>query len=110
MEQLEDKDLKLRVLSDEQNKQVKMKEMSREKSRVQVATVKRQLQRERVLKMDAYQRVDELQTQVTRDLARNEEFSDIAVINFVYSSKKKQLSVGGGSCGENFEISHTIDM
>ena len=65
MEQLEDKDLKLRVLSDEQNKQVKMKEMSREKSRVQVATVKRQLQRERVLKMDAYQRVDELQTQVT---------------------------------------------
>ena len=64
MEQLEDKDLKLRVLSDEQNNQVKMKEMSREKSRVQVATVKRQLQRERVLKMDAYQRVDELQTQV----------------------------------------------
>ena len=64
MEQLEDKDLKLRVLSDEQSKVYKMKEMSREKTRQQVATVKRQLQRERVLKMDAYQRVDELQTQV----------------------------------------------
>ena len=64
MEQLEDKDLKLQVLSDEQSKHYKLKEMSREKTRQQVATVKRQLQRERVLKMDAYQRVDELQTQV----------------------------------------------
>lgn len=64
MEQLEDKDLKLRVLSDEQTKHQKMKEMSREKSHQQVVTVKRQLQRERVLKMDAYQRVDELQTQI----------------------------------------------
>ena len=49
----------------------------------------------------------------SRDLARNEEFSEIAVINIFFTvlKKKKQLSVwGGGSCGENFEISHAIDM
>ena len=49
----------------------------------------------------------------TRDLARNEEFSEIAVINIFFTvlKTKTQLSVGGGgSCGENFEISHAIDM
>ena len=47
-----------------------------------------------------------------RDLARNEEFSEIAVINIFFTvlKTKTQLSVGGGSCGENFEISHAIDM
>ena len=40
-----------------------------------------------------------------RDLARNEEFSKIAVIKFLFTVlKKPQLSVGG-FCGENFEIS-----
>ena len=43
---------------------------------------------------------------LNRVLARNEEFSKIAVINFFFSSQKtKQLSVGG-FCGENFEIYH----
>ena len=50
----------------------------------------------------------------SRDLARNEEFSEIAVINIFFTvlKTKTQLSVGGGggSCGENFEISHAIDM
>ena len=47
-----------------------------------------------------------------RDLARNEEFSKIAVINIFFTvlKTKTQLSVGRGSCGENFEISHAIDM
>ena len=52
-------------------------------------------------------------TTPTRDLARNEEFSEIAVINIFFTvlKKKKKLSVGGGgSCGENVEISHAIDM
>ena len=52
-------------------------------------------------------------TAVDRDLARNEEFSEIAVINIFFTvlKTKTQLSVGGGgSCGENFEISHAIDM
>ena len=47
-----------------------------------------------------------------RDLARNEEFSEIAVIHiFLQFSKQKHsyLLGGGGSCGENFEISHAID-
>ena len=41
------------------------------------------------------------------DLARNEEFSKIAVINFFFTVLKKpnQLSVGGGFCGEIF-LSH----
>ena len=41
-------------------------------------------------------------------LARNEEFSKIAVIKFFFTvlKKKKQLSVGGGFCGENVEIYH----
>ena len=38
-------------------------------------------------------------------LARNEEFSKIAVINFFLVLKKTQLSVGGGLCGEIF-LSH----
>ena len=48
---------------------------------------------------------------LSRDLARNEEFSEIAVINIFFTvlKTKTQLSVGG-SCGENFEISHAIDM
>ena len=37
------------------------------------------------------------------DLARNEEFSEIAVINFFTVLKKTQLSVGGGSCEEKNE-------
>ena len=46
-----------------------------------------------------------------RDLARNEEFSKIAVINFFLQfSKKMQLSVGGGLCGGNFEISHANQL
>ena len=48
-----------------------------------------------------------------RDLARNEEFSEIAVINIFFTvlKTKTQLSVGGGgSCGEHFEIRHAIDM
>ena len=37
-----------------------------------------------------------------RDLVRNEEFSEIAVINIFlqFSKKKKQLSVGGGPAGK----------
>ena len=51
----------------------------------------------------------------SRDLARNEEFSEIAVIHIYFTvlKTKTQLSIGGGgggSCGENFEISHAIDM
>ena len=50
----------------------------------------------------------------SRDLARNEEFSEIAVIHIFFTvlKNKTQLSVGGrgGVCGENFEISHAIDM
>ena len=44
-----------------------------------------------------------------RDLARDDEFSKIAVINIFFTVLKKQLSAGG-SCVENFEISHAIDM
>ena len=53
-----------------------------------------------------------LKTTLTlRDLARNEEFSEIAVINIFFTVlKKKPVICGGGSCGENFEISHAIDM
>ena len=54
-------------------------------------------------------------TGTCRDLARNEEFSEIAVINIFFTvlKNKTQLSVGGGGggfCGENCEISHAIDM
>ena len=41
-------------------------------------------------------------------LARNEEFSKIAVINFFFTvlKKKKSYLWGGGFCGDNFEIYH----
>ena len=38
-------------------------------------------------------------------LARNEEFSKIAVIKFFFSSQKKKVICGGGFCGEIF-LSH----
>ena len=37
-------------------------------------------------------------------------FPKLQLLIFFYSSKKIQVSVGGGSCGESFEISHAIDM
>ena len=48
----------------------------------------------------------------SRDLARNEEFSEIAVINIFlqFSKQKHSYLLGGGYWGENFEISHAIDM
>ena len=46
---------------------------------------------------------------VIRDLARNEEFSEIAVINIFFTVLKKTV-ICGGSCGENFEISRAIDI
>ena len=40
-------------------------------------------------------------------LARNEEFSKIAVINFFFTVLKKKYSyLWGGFCGRNFEIYH----
>ena len=55
---------------------------------------------------------DKIVSPPSRDLARNEEFSEIAVINIFFTvlKTKIQLSVGGGSCGENVEIIHAIDM
>ena len=41
-----------------------------------------------------------------RDLARNEEFSKIAVIKFFYSSKKNHSYLWEGFCGENVDVNH----
>ena len=49
--------------------------------------------------------------ELCKDLARNEEFSEIAAIQFFTVPKKNHSYLwGGGPAGENFEISHAIDM
>ncbi|XP_077868441.1 uncharacterized protein LOC100372084 [Saccoglossus kowalevskii] len=64
VEQLEDKDVRLKVLSEEHDKNQKMNHIVHTKVKKDVGQMKKQLAHERALKLDAFQRVDELQTQV----------------------------------------------
>ncbi len=65
MDELEDKDTRLRVLSEEQERSIRLQQMSHDKVRKDVTTIKKQLTHERTLKLDAFQRVDELQAAVS---------------------------------------------
>lgn len=65
LDEIEDKDVKLRMLSDEQQKHRKLQYMSQDKAKKEVTVVKKQLSHERNMKLDAFQRVDELQTAVS---------------------------------------------
>lgn len=62
--ELKDRDTRLRILSDEQEKVIRMQHMHQDKIRKDIDTVKKQLNHERTLKLDAFTRVDDLQTQV----------------------------------------------
>ncbi|XP_078341998.1 uncharacterized protein LOC111108050 isoform X2 [Crassostrea virginica] len=62
--ELKDRDTRLRILSDEQDKVIRMQQMQQEKIRKDIEGVRKQLTHERSLKLDAFTRVDDLQTQV----------------------------------------------
>ena len=64
LEELEDKDLKLRVISEEQEKKQRLQQLTSDKAQKNVMSIKKRLSHERNLKLDAFQRVDDLQTQV----------------------------------------------
>lgn len=63
--ELKDRDTRLRILSDEQDKVIRMQQMHQEKIRKDIECVRKQLNHERSLKLDAFTRVDDLQTQVS---------------------------------------------
>ncbi|KAL5014613.1 hypothetical protein ScPMuIL_008883 [Solemya velum] len=64
LEELEDKETRLKYLTDEHDKSTKMQLMLQEKVRKDIEVIKNKLSHERNLKLDAFQRVDELQSQI----------------------------------------------
>ncbi|XP_064633719.1 uncharacterized protein LOC135491668 [Lineus longissimus] len=62
LEELEEKELRLKVMEEEQEKHVRLKQLTEEKARKDVSQVKKHLNHERHLKLDAFNRCDELQT------------------------------------------------
>ncbi|CAH1264408.1 Hypp2977 [Branchiostoma lanceolatum] len=64
LDELEDKDQRLRHLTEEQEKTSKLSRLSMERAEKTVHAIRSQLDHERSLKLDAFQRVDELQAQV----------------------------------------------
>ena len=63
--ELEEKEEKLKHLTQEQDKNKKLQQLTSEKVRKDVSLMKKQLNHERNLKLDAFTRVDELQTTVS---------------------------------------------
>ncbi|XP_053568079.1 coiled-coil domain-containing protein 162-like [Bombina bombina] len=64
LENMEEKEHRLRSLAEEAERSSKMGHMQQSKIKKEVKQIKCQLMQERSLKLDAFQRVDELQTQV----------------------------------------------
>ncbi|KAL8592207.1 hypothetical protein ACOMHN_030882 [Nucella lapillus] len=64
VEELGDKEQRLKVLTEEQDRSSKMQTLTQEKVRKDIEGVRKQLTHERCLKLDAFHRVDELQSQV----------------------------------------------
>ncbi len=64
LEELDDKETRLHQLSDEHNKSKKVQLLTEDKIKRDVDRIRKQLNHERNLKLDAFQRVDELQSQV----------------------------------------------
>ncbi len=52
-------------MAEDQDKNSKLQGLMQDKIQKDVSAIKRQLNHERALKLDAFQRVDELQTQVS---------------------------------------------
>jgi len=66
---LEEKNDRLQQLTEEQERSRQLQLVAQEKIKKDVEMVKKQLQHERNLKRDAFQRVEELQTEVIMCLA-----------------------------------------
>ncbi|XP_064412378.1 coiled-coil domain-containing protein 162 [Latimeria chalumnae] len=64
LEDMEEKEHRLRTLTDEFEKSSKMSQLQQNKTEKEIKQIKSQLSQERNLKWDAFQRVDELQSQV----------------------------------------------
>ncbi|XP_076468617.1 uncharacterized protein LOC143299362 isoform X2 [Babylonia areolata] len=64
VEELGDKEQRLKQLTEEQDRSSKIQSLTQEKVRKDIDTIRKQLTHERSLKLDAFHRVDELQSQV----------------------------------------------
>ena len=64
VEELDDKDTRLKILKDEQQKNNKIQNIKEDKIRKDVGAIKKQLNHERGLKLGAFDRVDKLQVKV----------------------------------------------
>ena len=65
IEELEDKETKLQQLAHDKDRSKRLQHLQTDKAKKDVATVKKKLNHERNMKLDAFTRVDELQTQVS---------------------------------------------
>ncbi|XP_041348511.1 uncharacterized protein LOC121368057 isoform X2 [Gigantopelta aegis] len=64
LEELEDKEMRLAMLTEEQDRSGRLQQLMQEKVKKDVEGIKKRLLHERSLKLDAFQRVDELQAAV----------------------------------------------
>lgn len=62
--ELDDKETRLKILTEEQDKHERLRQIKEEKIAKDIEAVKKQLSHERNLKLDAFSRVDDLQSQV----------------------------------------------
>ena len=69
--ELDDRDTRLQHMMAEQDKNRRMNGILHEKIDKEVSQIKHQLSHERSLKLDAFQRVDDLQTCVSREWRKN---------------------------------------
>ncbi|XP_048257717.1 uncharacterized protein LOC124151794 isoform X2 [Haliotis rufescens] len=100
LDELEDKEVRLRILSDEQERNVRLQSMTQEKVRKDVTCIKKQLTHERNLKLDAFQRVDELQATVyDYETVVNRSQSSAALQPPVPSAKIRSRAMSAGVTG-----------
>ena len=64
LDELDDKEVKLKSISDEQDKHRRLQQLTSDRAKRGVADARKKLQHERSLKLGAFSRVDQLQTQV----------------------------------------------
>ena len=62
--ELDDRETRLKLITDEKDKHERLRHIKEEKISKDIDVIKKQLTHERHLKLDAFNRVDDLQTQV----------------------------------------------
>ncbi|XP_074645051.1 uncharacterized protein LOC141901606 isoform X2 [Tubulanus polymorphus] len=93
LEELEEKELRLKALTEEQEKQVRLKQIAEDKARKDVSQVRKQLTHERNLKLNAFHRVDELQSQIYDGEIRPQTSTSLITVSRPRTSEPRSASV-----------------